>query len=53
MKEVLSGSYRRSLEGPALVNVSINALDNGIKSILIKSADGIKLGENEYTRGQK
>lgn len=53
MKDVLSGSYRCSLEGPALVNVSINDLHNRIKSVLIKSADDIKLGGTEYAGGQK
>ena len=53
MKDVLGGSYRCSLEGPALVNVSINYLGNGIKRILIKSADNIKLGGTEYAGGQK
>lgn len=53
MKGVLSGSYRYSLERPALVSVSINDLDKGKKSILIQSAEDIKLSETEYTRGQK
>lgn len=53
MKSILNGSYRYSLEGPALVSVSINDLDNGKKNILIKSANNIKLSGTEYTRGQK
>lgn len=35
MKGVLSGSYRYSLEGPALVSVSINDLDNGNNNIYL------------------
>lgn len=53
MKGVLRGCYRYSLEGPALVSVSNNDLDNGKKSILIKSANDIGLSGTEYTRGQK